>query len=389
MNLNQNQNKPHAYSLLAPGPVNLHPEVLKILALPMIHHRTPEFDQILRRCLGNLKKIFQTEQSVFTLSSTGSGGMECLLVNTLQQGDKVLALVSGKFGERWADMAEVFGAEVDRMNIPWGEAVDLSLLETQLRTKKYDAVLSQACETSTGVAHPIQKMSELIQKIGSHQTLFLVDAITALGAYSLPMDAWNIDGLVAGSQKAFMLPTGLSFVSFSEKAWKKIESNKTPRFYFDIRKEKQANERGETYFSSSVSHVRALDWVLSHILEQGLESLFETIRKRAEFARHFVQKLGLKIYSQTPSNSLTAILLPSEIDGQILRTQLEKEYQVTVMGGQDQLKGKILRIGHMGYILDEEMIRFFLSLQTLLHARGFQSPLLTKEEMLSWLKKQI
>jgi aspartate aminotransferase-like enzyme len=344
------------YSLLAPGPVNLHPEVRKALALPMIHHRTPEFDKILKRVLTGIKSVFQTTQDVYLLTCTGSGGMETLLVNTLSPGDKVLAIVSGKFGERWAEMAKTYGADVTVMEVPWGEAAKPEAVEAHLKNHPQTrAVLCQACETSTAVAHPIKEIADVVAK--HSETLLLVDAITALGAYPLPMDAWKIDGLVAGSQKAFMLPTGMAFVSFSEKAAKYIDGAKFPRFYFDIRKERKANAAGETFFSSNVAVLRALDVVLGLINKQGLKGLFHDIHRRAEFTRIFAQRLGFTLYAKSPSDSVTALTVPSHLDGQKIRLQLEEAHNITIMGGQDQAKGKIIRVGHMGYIQDKELIR--------------------------------
>lgn len=366
------------YSLLAPGPVNLHPEVRKALALPMIHHRTPEFDKILKKVLTGMKEIFQTTQDVYLLTATGSGGMEALLVNTLSPGDKVIAIVSGKFGERWAEMAQVFGAEVFKLNVPWGEAVNPADVEKLLKQHpETRAVLCQACETSTAVAHPIEELAKIIKQYDN--TLFLVDAITALGAYNILMDAWNIDGLVAGSQKAFMLPTGMAFISFSEKAWKFIEQARCPRFYFDVRKEKKANAAGETFFSSNVALIRALDVVLDLIHQQGLEKLFHDIHRRAEFTRHFAQKLGFTLYAKSPSDSVTALLVPPQMDGQKIRLHLEQVHNITIMGGQDQAKGKIIRIGHMGSIQDHEMVRLIECLgRTLAH---FDQDFITQEQI--------
>ncbi|KYG69951.1 alanine--glyoxylate aminotransferase family protein [Bdellovibrio bacteriovorus] len=358
------------YSLLAPGPVNLHPEVRKVLALPMIHHRTPEFDAILKRVLKGIKSVFQTEQDVYLLTSTGSGGMEALLVNVLSPGDKVIAIVSGKFGERWADMAKTFGAEVTIVNVPWGEAVKVSEVEELLK-KNPDtrAVLCQACETSTAVAHPIQELASVVKKYS--ETLLLVDAITALGAYPLPMDAWGIDGLVAGSQKAFMLPTGMTFLALSQKAWKFVDQAKCPRYYFDLRKEKKANNSGETFYSSNVAIIRALDTVLGMIEKQGLQELFRIIHRRAEFTRTFGLKLGFGLYAKSPSDSVTALTVPSGMDGQKIRLHLEEAHAITIMGGQDQAKGKIIRVGHMGYIQDEEQVRL---IECLGHTLRFFDP---------------
>lgn len=343
------------YSLLAPGPVNLHPDVRRTLAEPMIHHRTPEFDKILARVLSGIKDVFQTSQPVYLLSSTGSGGMEALLVNVLSKGDKVLAIVSGKFGERWAEMAKYFGANVTILTAPWGEAINPADVKKHLEEHPDTrAVLCQACETSTAVAHPIEALGQIVKAYP--QTLLLVDAITALGAYHLPMDQWHIDGLVAGSQKAFMLPTGMSFLSFSKKAESFFESANFPRFYFDIRKESKANKNGETYFSSNVSIIKALDVVLKIIQDKGLQNHFSEIKSRAQFTRDLAQKIGFKLYAQSPSDSVTALLVPDGIDGQKLRLHLEEKYKITVMGGQDQAKGKIIRIGHMGYIQKSEML---------------------------------
>ncbi len=353
------------YSVLAPGPVNLHPAVREALSQPMIHHRTPEFDQILQKALSGLKKVFQTEQHVFILSSTGSGGMEALMVNTLQPGDEIIIVDSGKFGERWVEMAQTFGYIVHRLKIPWGKSVEPEQITTMLdRYPQTQAVFCQACETSTGALHPLQKISKSLKAYP--QVLFFVDGITAVGAMNVPMDNWGIDGIVAGSQKAFMLPTGLSFVSLSAKAWKRCESISTPRFYFDLRKEKKANDKGETFFSSNVAYIRALTVVLDDIFINGLNSLFHTIHQRAERTRSFVRFMGLNSYCEHPSDSVTAFLVPSGMDSQKLREQLEKEKGITIMGGQDEAKGKILRIGHMGYILDSDMDQLFSALFDLL-----------------------
>lgn len=367
-----------SYSLLAPGPVNLHPEVLKTLALPMIHHRTPEFDAILKRVLKKMKDIFQTNEDVYMLTSTGSGGMEALLVNVLSPGDKVIAIVSGKFGERWAEMAKTFGAEVHLIEVPWGESV--SVKEVAELLKKHPdtrAVLCQACETSTAVAHPIEDIGSVVRQYAD--TLFLVDGITALGAYPLPMDAWGIDGIVAGSQKAFMLPTGMSFLSFSKKAAASFESAKSPRYYFDMRKEKKANAAGETFFSSNVALVRSLDVVLDLILAEGLDAHYARIHRRAEFTRKFAQELGFTLYAKSPSDSVTALKVPPAMDGQKIRLHLEQVHNITIMGGQDQAKGKIIRVGHMGYIQDAEMLRLIECLgQCLYH---FDSGFITLEQV--------
>ncbi len=367
--------------LLTPGPVPLHPRVREALSQPMIHHRTPEFDAILKRVLLKLKEVFQTQQPAFVLSGTGSAGMECLLVNTIEPGDEVLVIDSGKFGERWFEMAQNMGAQAHRMKIPWGSAAHPMKVEEFLKNHpKTKAILCQACETSTAVVHPIEQIAAEVAKYPD--CLFLVDGITALGAMPLPMDKWGIDGLVGGSQKAFMLPTGLFMVAFSEKAWKRIPKIKTPRFYLDIRKERSANEKGETYYSSNVTLIRALDVVLDILLQNGLEPLFRSIKRRAEFVHHFAPQLGFSIYADYPSTSVTAIRVPPTVDSQVLRTHLEKKYGITVMGGQDEAKGLILRVGHMGYIQDSDMVEFLMGLvQSQLDLDEDYNPPFTEDEL--------
>lgn len=364
--------------LMTPGPVPLHPAVLKVLSEPMIHHRTPAFDSVLQECLEKLKLIFVTSQPCFITSSTGSGGMEALLINVLTPNAKVLCINSGKFGERWGQMAEVYGASVTYIEVPWGQAVQLEKFEQALNHNHYDIILTQACETSTGVLHPIQHMSKLVRQ-KSPQSLFLVDAITALGATPLPMDTWDLDGIVGGSQKAFMLPTGLSFLAFSERAWKVVEANPTPRFYFDIRKEKSANQAGQTYFSSNVTLIRALSVSIDLMLKSGLNQHFSTINTIATYTRKYAEAVGLSSFSQSPSPSISALNCP--LDSQKVRALLEEKYQLIVMGGQDQAKGKILRIGHMGYFTKNDILESWRRLSLALGDLGYapKDPLLAEQ----------
>ena len=350
---------PQTPLVLAPGPVQLHPKVQAALALPMIHHRTPEFDRIFQETLLKLQAIFQTKQPVFALTATGSGGMEAALVNVLSPGDAVLGIDSGKFGERWCEMVQTFGGKLHRLKTEWGQAVSPAAVEAALRAHpEIKLVLCQACETSTGVQHPI---SELAKITAQNDCLLLVDAITALGAYHLPMDAWGIDVLIGGSQKAFMLPAGMTFLSFSQKAWKKVESARTPRFYFDVRKELVANRKGESYFSGNVTLIRALSVALDIMLDAGLPAWFQQIEQRANFVRTTLARLKLPLYPQNPAPSLTAVRTP--VDSVKLRELMESRYGVTVMGGQDQLRGKILRVGHMGHITGAHLWQLMLALQ--------------------------
>ncbi len=372
--------------LLAPGPVQLHPEVLRILAQPMIHHRTPEFDLILKHALQSLQFLFQTAQPVFIHTSAGTGAMESSLINILSPGDEVLAIVSGKFGERWAEMAEVFGAKVQRMNVDWGSAVDPETVRLYLRNNPHtEIVMTQACETSTGTAHNIFALGKIVAET---KALFLVDGITAVGAFSMPMDEWKIDGLIAGSQKGIMLPTGLSFVSYSKKAWQKVLRATCPRYYFDVRRELKANQTGETLFSASVPLVKALNFILSEIQKTGLANHFKVIQRRAEMTRNIGLKMGFTLFSKSPSDSVTALSLPTAFTkGAELRSHFEKKYNVTVMGGQDQAKGKILRLGHMGFISDDDLIQTMTRLAQALNDFEFKVDASQIEsECKNWLK---
>jgi aspartate aminotransferase-like enzyme len=348
-------NEKYPYRLLTPGPVPLPVEVLVALAQPVRHHRTPEFTALIERVIKGLKWFFATKQPVLVLASTGSGAMEAAIVNTLSPGDEILSIITGKFGERWAEIATRYGITVHRLDVPWGERLPLEEVSAMLKAhSKAKAVLVQAVETSTATMSPIRDLAHLVKKHSA--ALLMVDAITGLGAMELPMDEWGLDVVIGGSQKALMLPTGLSFIALSEQAWKANATAKLPRYYFDLAQERKAQSKGQTFFSSANSHLVALDVVLNTFNERGLVWLRKRCEILSEATREGAKALGLKIYSQAPSPSVTAIEVPSQVDGVALRNHLESTYNVTVMGGQDQLQGKILRIGHLGHITDVDAI---------------------------------
>lgn len=361
MKLNALDGYKKPYRLLTPGPVPLPPFVLEALGRPMLHHRTPEFDRVLQKVLSQLPLLFGTKEPVMMLTATGSGAMEAALTNTLSPGDEILCIDSGKFGERWAEMAKAFHLNVSVMKVPWGEAVDPLLIEQHLAAHPQTrAVLTQVCETSTATLHPIEKISLLTRS--RPNTLLIVDAITALGATPLPMDDWGLDVVITGSQKAMMLPAGLSFISLSAKAWHRSENAKIHRYYFDLKRERSANEKGQTYFSSAVSHIVALEKVLDFFAKIGLSQMQQRCAALAQGTRRAAATLGINVFSSSPSPSVTALVVPEGVDGAKLRLEIEKSHNITVMGGQDQLAGKILRVGHLGAITDEDMIAFFKAL---------------------------
>jgi aspartate aminotransferase-like enzyme len=346
------------YRLLAPGPVPVPTQVLQAMSHKVLHHRTPEFERILRDTWAGLSWVFGTKQPVQIIAGTGSAAMEAAVVNLLSPGDEALVVVSGKFGERWADMCERFGIVTHRWNLKWGEPADLQQFEQQLKThSKVKAVFTEVCETSTATVHPIEAMAKLVRQ--HTQALFAVDAITAVGCMPLPMDQWDLDVVVAGSQKAFSIPTGLSFIALSERAWTAQAQSKCPKFYFDLAAEKKVNAKGETYFSTPTSLMVGLHVVLKRWREVGLEQMIKRCATLAQATRDMAPALGLCVYSLSPSNSVTALAVPAAVDSAKVRDWLERERNITIMGGQDHLKGKILRIGHMGDVRDEDMLALF------------------------------
>ena len=366
------------YRLLAPGPVPVPQAVMQNMNGKVLHHRTPEFEKILMQTWRGLQHVFKTSQPVQILTGTGTSAMEAAVVNLCSPGNEVVVVVSGKFGERWAEIGESYGLRVARVNVEWGHAVSLDALRLALKNKPA-AVFSQVCETSTATLHPIQKMAQLIER-ESPQTLFAVDAITAVGCMPLPMDDWKLDVVIAGSQKAFMIPTGLSFIALSPRAWAAQARSKCPKFYLDLAAEKKANAKNETHFSTPTPLIVGLNTVLSRIQEVGLDKVMQRCELLASVTRTFGERLGLSVYSQSPSSSVTALSTPAGIDSASLRDWLERERNITIMGGQDQLKGKIIRVGHMGDVRDDDMTALFASLA---HQLGATADLVEMEQRLA------
>jgi aspartate aminotransferase-like enzyme len=275
--------------------------------------------------------------------------MEGAVSNFLNPGEKALVVNGGKFGERWMKLCNTFGAKVEEVKVEWGRSVDPQQVADALkRDSSIKAVYVQASETSTGVAHDCRALGEVVK---AHPgTLLVVDAITALGVFDLKTDDWGLDVVVTGSQKAFMLPPGLAFVSVSEKAWQKAASTKNTKFYFDFKKERESQLKNQTAYTAAVSLVVGLAEVLKIFKADGLDSLFARTHRLAEATRQAMQAIGLSLFAKgSPSDALTAVEAPSGVDGQQIYKQLRVRYGVTAAGGQDHLKGKVFRIAHMGY----------------------------------------
>ncbi len=354
------QNKQQTPLVMTPGPVLVPQAIMETVALPIIHHRTEAFEKDLAWVLENLPKIFKTKERAYILNSTGSGAMESALVNTISPGETVLSIVCGKFGERFGEIAKSYGMKVIIHNVEWGKSFQTSDIEKLLQEHpEIKAITCQACETSTAVLNPIQELGKVVAKTNA---ILIVDAITALGATNIDMDAWNLDVVIGGSQKAFMLPTGIAFIAFSKKAWAKVETSRSPRYYWDIRLEKKANEKNQTYFSSPVTHIRALKTALEIIFKVGANQFIERHLMIADALRQAGTAMGLKVYAETPSPTVTAFKLPENINGETVQKIMEDKHRITIAGGQDHLKGKIIRIGHMGAI---EKVHLVMTLEKL------------------------
>jgi aspartate aminotransferase-like enzyme len=338
--------------LMTPGPTTIPERVLVKQAEQIIHHRTSEYREILGEVLKGLKYVFQTQNDVIILTSSGTGAMEAAVVNLMRKGDKALVVVGGKFGERFEKLCEIYGVEVIKLAVPWGEAVSAYEIQKILETDKdISAVFVTLCETSTGVVNDLSTIGRLVKETGA---VLVVDAISALGSVEIRTDEWAVDMVIAGSQKGLMLPPGLAFISISEKAWEKIKKNvkdnaSLPSFYFNLSKAKEALLKTDHPFTPAVTLVVALRESLAMIKEEGLERVLARHRRLAEAMRAGIKALGLELFSKSPSDSITAINVPADIDGLALVKKLSDEYGITVAGGQDELKGKIFRIAHMGY----------------------------------------
>lgn len=335
--------------LLAPGPTPVPPEALLAMAMPIIHHRSPDFIPVLDSAKEGLKWLYQTKNDVLILCSTGTGGMVGTVNNFFNQSDPVLVVNGGNFGERWVKICKSYGLDVTEIQVPWGHTVKPAQVEEALKANpSIRGVFVQATETSTGVYHDIEAIAGIVRKYDN--TILVVDAISALVAHDLRTDEWGIDVMIGGSQKGVMLPPGLAFVSVSEKAWSMAESSKLPKFYFNFRAERKKLKENQTNFTSPVTLIIGLNEAIKILRKEGLESSFARHELLARATREAVKSLGLTLFSkESPSNTVTAVDAPPGIDGQLIYKTLRETFGVTAAGGQGQAKGKIFRIAHLGY----------------------------------------
>jgi len=356
--------------LFSPGPTMLPPGVLLKMAEPIMHHREPEFEKIFAEVREGLRYLFQTKNEVLIFTSSGTGAMEGAVSNLLSKGDKALVVRGWKFGERWGEICKAYGIEFIPIDVDWGRAVDPRQIQKALESNlSVRAIYTQASETSTGAKHPIREIAEIVKKY--EEIILVVDAITGIGVFNLPMDEWGIDVLISGSQKALMLPPGLAFAALSDKAWKFVERSNLPKYYFDFKRELKSAEKNQNSYTPAISLFVGLRESLHLIREEGLEGIFQRHEMLAEATRAAVKALGLELYAaDSPSNALTAVKVPEGISGGKLKNLFFEKFGITVAGGQDRAKGKIIRIAHLGYYERLDMVMVISALEMLLKEMG-------------------
>ncbi|MBI4498584.1 MAG: alanine--glyoxylate aminotransferase family protein [Chloroflexi bacterium] len=359
-------------NLRVPGPTPLPPEVLQAEAKPMINHRSKDFAQIQNRVVARLKESFQTANDLLLLTGSGTGAMEAAVVNTLSPGDRVLAVSIGNFGDRFADIAATFGAEVVRLTFGPGEHADPDAVRTALaQDPTLTAVLVTHNETSTGVTNPLEDIAGVVREFDK---LLIVDGISSVGSIEIKTDAWGLDVVVSGSQKGWMAPPGLSMITMSERAWAAYRQAQMPRFYWDVGKAKKSLERGETPWTPAVSVVYALDAGLELLSQEGFANVYARHARLAAMTRQGIKDLGLKLVAQEEryaSNTVTAVWAPEGIEERAIRSTLRQEFDIELAGGQGELTGKIFRIGHLGYVSEADLQAVLDALRVVLPRVGF------------------
>ena len=341
--------------LFTPGPTPLLPAAQTAMAAFTMHHRTADFRALYTRVLADMKDFIGTENDVLVLASSGTGVMEGSVSNLTSPGDKVLVLTAGKFGERWRDLAKAFGCAVELISAPYGQTFSLDEIRQKL-TPEIRAVYVQATESSTGARHDIKAIAKIVREKGD-DVLLVVDAITGLGTTHLDVDGWGVDVIIGGSQKALMIPPGLAYCAVSERAWKRMESAKSPRYYFDFRKERKAAAKGESSYTPATSLIAALGAALDFIRQMGegdvklgRKALVDNAELAAEMTRAGAQALGLKLFSASaPAAALTAIDAPAGVDSSAMVKKFRDLFSAVVANGQGDMKGKLFRIAHIGY----------------------------------------
>lgn len=356
--------------LMTPGPSPVPASVREALAREIIHHRTDEFRRIIEQVKHGLKYVFATNNPVILFSSSGTGAMEAAVVNFLSEGDKVIVVCGGKFGERWREICGEYRLKTVSVDIEWGMAPSPKEIKNLLdKNSDVKAVFTTLCETSTATVYDIEGIAKVVRESNA---ILVVDAISGLGQDCLLTDEWGVDVVVSGSQKGFMLPPGLSFISVSTKAKELMKEASLPCYYFDLKKALESYEKNDTPFTPPVSLIIGLEESLRIIREEGLENRWERFSRLAQATREAAESLGLKIFSHSPSSSVTAILSPEGIKSTDIVKIMRKEYGISIAAGQGKIKDKIFRIAHMGWINEQDMFMCFSVLEKVLKDLGYK-----------------
>lgn len=357
--------------LFTPGPTPVPENVMLRMAHPIIHHRNPEFKEIFAELNENLKYLFQTNQDVFTLTSSGTGAMEASVANVIGENEKAIFINGGKFGERWGHLIKTFGGIPIEIKKEWGNPPTVDeVIELIKKNPETKAVYLTHSETSSGTVTDVKEIARAVHEISD--ALIVVDGITSVGAIELKMDEWDIDIVITGSQKGLMIPPGLAFIAVSERAWKKINQTENRVFYLSLKKAKKALESGDTPWTPAITLVIGANEALRMIKQEGIENIWKRHAKLAEGIRIGVKALGLKLLSKNPSNAITAVLMPEGIEFKKFNDALKYEFGITVAGGQEDYKGKLFRISHLGYYDELDMISMISALEFTLKKVGYK-----------------
>lgn len=347
-------------NLRIPGPVTIPDDILDVMDRQMIDHRGPYFAAMQERVISALKTAFQTQNDILLFTSSGTGGLESAIVNTLSPGDPVLAFVAGEFGERIAKLGQTYGAHVTKIKFENGQGIDPARVAQELKNAPATkAVLVTHNETSTGIMHPLQEISNAVR--ANSDAVLIVDGVSSMLTADAQIDSWGIDVMVSASQKAWACPPGVAMLSISERAWKAHASAKTPRFYFDWTETKAWLEKGQTPFTPAVSVYYALDLALQKIHAEGLQNVFARHAKIAALTREQAKALGFRMFGEEryASNAVTALYAPDGVDTEVLRKVAREEYDLIIGGGQGPMRGKIIRVGHLGWVQEQEIYDCF------------------------------
>lgn len=361
--------------LMIPGPTPVPEQVLLALAKHPIGHRSGEFSAIMAEVTENLKWLHQTQNDVLVLTASGTGAMEAGIINFLSPGDRVLVGNNGKFGDRWAKMSLAFGLEVETITAPWGQPLDPEQFRQRLvadTDKTIKAVILTHSETSTGVLNDLETINRYVKDHG--EALIIVDAVTSLGAVNLPIDEWGIDVVASGSQKGYMIPPGLGFVSVSDKAWHAYETAKIPRFYLDLGAYRKTAKKNSNPFTPPVNLVVGLQTALRMMKAEGLENIFARHQRLMQATRAAIQALSLPLFApDTSASPAVTAVAPVSIEAEQIRSVIKKRFDISLAGGQDHLKGKIFRIGHLGFVCDRDILAAIGAVEATLWELGYES----------------